>query len=50
MTVTVAVVVPAVLGVPEIVPAAGSIANPAGSPVADHVNGVAPTVAVTGPL
>ena len=50
MTVTVAVVVPAVVGVPETTPAAGSIVNPAGSPVADHVNGAAPPVAVTGPL
>jgi hypothetical protein len=50
VTVTVAVVVPAVVGVPETTPAAGSIVNPAGSPVADHVNGVAPPVAVTVPL
>jgi hypothetical protein len=50
VTVTVAVVVPAVVGVPEITPVPGSIANPAGSPDADHVNGAAPPVAVTCPL
>jgi hypothetical protein len=36
-TVTVAVLVPAVMGVPLIKPLPGLIASPAGRPVADHV-------------
>ena len=41
MASTVTVAVPPVVGVPEIVPVAGSIDRPAGSPVADQVR-VAP--------
>jgi hypothetical protein len=49
-TVTFAVLVPAAVGVPLITPVLALIVSPAGRPVADHVYGVVPPVAVTGAL
>jgi hypothetical protein len=49
-TVTFAVLVPAAVGVPVITPVLALIVSPAGRPVADHVYGVVPPVAVTGAL
>jgi hypothetical protein len=46
VTVTVTVYEAAVLGVPEIAPVLGFRVSPAGSPLADHVNGDTPPVAV----
>jgi hypothetical protein len=49
-TVTLAVLVPAAVGVPLITPVEVLIDSPAGRPVADQVNGVVPPVVVTGTL
>src|SRR5688572_30724717 len=38
---------PAAVGMPEITPVAGSIASPAGMPVADQANGAAPPLSTT---
>jgi len=46
VTVSVTVKVPAAVGVPEIAPVVALIAKPAGRPVADHVYGVVPPLAV----
>jgi len=45
VTATVTALVPAAVGAPLIAPEFGLIVTPAGSPVADHVKGVAPPVA-----
>jgi hypothetical protein len=50
VTVMVTLLVPDAVGLPEIVPDAESIANPAGNPVAVQVYGVVPPVAATGAL
>src|SRR5579872_3567250 len=48
VTVTITLLVPAADGVPEMVPAAGSIVKPLGRPVADQVYGVVPPLAAIG--
>jgi hypothetical protein len=50
VTVTLTVAAPAALGVPLITPVARSIVNPAGRPVAVHVNGGVPPVSANTPL
>ncbi len=47
MTVTFTVLTPVAVGVPLILPVDASIASPDGNPVADHVYGVAPPLALT---
>ncbi len=50
VTVIVTLDVPAAVAVPVIWPEAASMFKPAGRPMADHVYGVVPLVAVTGAL